>query len=163
MIRIRPDPAPAASVQILVKRLPMARATLIRTIKAAVAAAAGVLGHAEPEVSVVVVGDQRMRRLNREFHAADETTDVLAFPLEDAHGGAFGEIVVCAPEAVRQARYRGLDPAVELVLYVVHGVLHLLGEDDHRPAEARRMRRLERTAMATLGMSLPEAHLDELK
>lgn len=135
-----------------------------RTVLVAAAEAATPRGR---RWSLVVVGDQRMRRLNREFHAADETTDVLAFPLErgGAHAtdGVDGEIIVCAPYARREARQRGLPFATELALYAVHGILHLLGEDDHDPNEARRMRRRERAILARVGLELPRQHLEELK
>lgn len=114
--------------------------------------------------SLVVVGDRRMRRLNRDFHAADETTDVLAFELDRWSADGFdGEVVVCAPYARREARSRGLAFATELALYAVHGILHLLGEDDHEPERARRMRRRERRILARVGIALPVGHLDELK
>jgi probable rRNA maturation factor len=128
------------------------------------AALAATAGRKALRLSIVVVGDRRMRRLNRDFHAVDETTDVLAFPLETtAPGGVDGEVIVCAPVARREARARGLPFATELTLYVVHGVLHLLGEDDAAPADARRMRRLERATLARLGIALPKSHLAELK
>lgn len=114
--------------------------------------------------SLVVVGDRRMRRLNREFHEVDETTDVLAFPFDRGVGdGVDGEIIVCAPYARREARSRGLPFATELALYAVHGILHCLGEDDHEPAAARRMRRRERDVLARVGVKLPIDHLAELK
>ncbi|MBL8768813.1 MAG: rRNA maturation RNase YbeY [Planctomycetes bacterium] len=116
--------------------------------------------------SLVVVGDRRMRRLNREFHATDETTDVLAFPLDRLDGDEHavdGEVIVCAPYARREARSRGLQFGTELALYAVHGILHLLGEDDHAPAAARRMRVRERAILAKVGVALPRGHLDELK
>ena len=80
-----------------------------------------------------------MRRLNREFHDADEITDVLAFPLDEGarERGPEGEVIVCVPQAYREARARGLPPLTELLLYVVHGSLHLLGEDDHDARAAR--------------------------
>ncbi|MBK6939774.1 MAG: rRNA maturation RNase YbeY [Planctomycetes bacterium] len=114
--------------------------------------------------SLVVVGDRRMRRLNREFHAVDETTDVLAFELERWSTDGFdGEVIVCAPYARREARSRGLAFTTELALYAVHGILHLLGEDDHEPERARRMRRRERQILARVRIELPPHHLDELK
>ena len=101
-----------------------------------------------------------MRRLNREYHGVDATTDVLAFPLEGPSGPS-GEIVVCAACAVRRARSRGLSPVTELLLYVVHGTLHLLGERDSCREGASRMRYLERAALGNVGHALPEEHLDE--
>lgn len=103
-----------------------------------------------------------MRRLNRDFHDADRTTDVLAFPFDEGPDGVHGELILCAPEARRQAARRGLPFLTELLLYAVHGTLHLLGEEDHVPARARRMRRLERRALEALGYPLPPDHLQEV-
>ncbi len=108
-----------------------------------------------------------MRRVNRDFHSADVTTDVLAFALDDGgskrHGGGLeGEIIVCAPFARREARARAIPWSAELVLYVVHGALHLMGEDDRTVRAARRMRRLERGVLGRLGFALPDTHEDEI-
>lgn len=113
-------------------------------------------------VSVAVIGDHRMRRINRDYHHADETTDVLAFPDDDPSSGFLGEVLVCAPEAFRQADRRSLPPLTELLLYAVHGTLHLLGEEDHTPIFARRMRRLEMRILGMIGYPLPDRHLGEV-
>lgn len=147
----------------LVRLGPPARARLALQIVRAVEVAAAVVRRAVPWLSVAVVGDRRMRRLNRDFHAADRTTDVLAFPLGWRGAAVEGEVIACAPYARREAVSRGLDPRGELLLYVVHGTLHLLGEDDHDPDDARRMRALERAALRRLGYRLPASHLDENK
>jgi len=103
-------------------------------------------------LSLAIVDDRVMRRVNRDFHAADRATDVLAFPLGGGPGGAFdAEVVVSADTARREAAKRGVTPASELMLYVVHGVLHLLGEDDHDPADAARMHERSLSILAALG------------
>lgn len=93
------------------------------------------------DVSVVFVNDAKMRALNRDFHGVDRTTDVLSFPLAD--GGLLAEIVVCTDRAAVEARRRGLPVERELLLYVVHGALHIAGYDDHAVADRRRMRERE--------------------
>jgi probable rRNA maturation factor len=92
-------------------------------------------------VSLAVVDDETMRAVNRDYHDTDAATDVLAFPLGDAVApGAFtAEIVVSLDTAVREAQTRGVTCVSELLLYVVHGTLHMLGYDDHEADEARRM------------------------
>ena len=94
------------------------------------------------KLSVAVVGRDEMVDLNRRFTRRDEETDVLAFPLADdrtPEENVDGEIVVCAARAEREARLRGVEPEEELLLYVVHGAVHLLGYEDHSPAGRRRM------------------------
>lgn len=78
-------------------------------------------------VSVLLCGDGRMRRLNREFRKVDRPTDVLSFPAGEP--GFLGDVAIDVPYAARQARKRGhpLDREVQLLL--AHGVLHLLGHD----------------------------------
>lgn len=91
-------------------------------------------------LSLAVVSDATMRRVNREFHSCDEPTDVLAFAL--GAGGTDGfdaEVIVSLDTARREAAAHRVEPAAELMLYVVHGVLHLMGYDDHALADARRM------------------------
>jgi probable rRNA maturation factor len=100
------------------------------------------------ESSVEFVGERRMRALNAAHRGKDEVTDVLSFPLEGAgegHGWAaagaaagpprlLGDVVVCARQALRQARADSLPPALELAVLLVHGTLHLLGHDHETDA-----------------------------
>ena len=109
------------------------------------------------EISVAVVGDGEMRRLNRDYLAHDYTTDVLSFPLlRDARAGALaGEIIVCWPVALRTARALGWAPRWELVLYVVHGTLHLLGHDDKTSSAQRQMQAAEDSVFRALHLPIP--------
>jgi probable rRNA maturation factor len=106
---------------------------------------------AKGTVSVAVVGSGTMRRLHREFLGIDSPTDVLTFPL-GAPGGLLGEVIACAGVARREAAARGGRPADELLLYVVHGVLHLVGYDDVAPRDFARMHRREAALLAELGV-----------
>jgi probable rRNA maturation factor len=91
------------------------------------------------EVEIAIVGDGEMKVLNRRYHHVEGTTDVLSFDLSEPAGPLCAEIVVCADEAVRQAQRRRCRPQQELLLYVTHGLLHLLGYDDSTAGKARRM------------------------
>ena len=81
-------------------------------------------------------------------------TDVLTFELDhDSRGRVTaGEIVVCVPEARRQARRHGTRVQHELLLYVIHGLLHLVGHDDHDPIEYRRMHAAEDRILRKIGI-----------
>jgi rRNA maturation RNase YbeY len=93
-------------------------------------------------VGVVFVGSRRCRRINREWLGHDEVTDVITFPLGE--GGALeGEVYVNLDRARTQARDYGVPEQMEVARLVAHGVLHLAGHDDRRPADARRMRAAE--------------------
>ncbi len=78
-------------------------------------------------VSVLLCGDARMRRLNREFRKIDRPTDVLSFPAGDPV--FLGDVAIDVPYAARQAGRRGHSLDREVQLLLAHGVLHLLGHD----------------------------------
>lgn len=79
-----------------------------------------------------------MRCINRRYLGHDYVTDVITFDLEGA-----AELIICPQEARRNARAYKADLHQELVLYVVHGLLHLAGYDDHTEADIKRMRMQE--------------------
>jgi probable rRNA maturation factor len=90
-------------------------------------------------LSVVLVNDREMARLNQQFHNTPGPTDVLTFD----YGDGQAEIIISVDHAFGRPR-----PARELALYLVHGILHLQGYDDHTPAQRRRMRAAERRLLA---------------
>lgn len=111
------------------------------------------LGIAQAAVDVVVVDDTAMAALHEEHCDLPGTTDVLTFDLRDDAAAALeGEIIVCKDEAARQARQRGHEVRVELLLYAVHGLLHLLGEDDHDEAGYQRMHQREDALLTAVGV-----------
>ncbi len=96
-----------------------------------------------------------MRALHRAHLGIDAPTDVLAFDLRDdpAAPAVEGEVVVSGETAARQAPRFGVTPARELLRYVAHGVLHLVGHDDHDAAGRRRMRRAENRVLARIRLA----------
>jgi probable rRNA maturation factor len=106
-------------------------------------------GHASAQLSLILVGNTRMRRLNRTYRQRDYVTDVLAFPMQDASQSpqAFvGDVVICVPMALSQAARFGNTPDEELLRLLIHGTLHLLGYDhETTEREAQRMKRKEQT------------------
>lgn len=94
-------------------------------------------------LGICVVDAREMARLNETFLRHRGATDVIAFDYSESKVTLHGEIFLCIDEAVAQARrFRTTWPS-ELVRYLVHGVLHLLGHDDARRAARRRMKREE--------------------
>ena len=106
------------------------------------------------ELSVALIGDRRMSALHQEFMGIAGTTDVLSFPLEaDARGRVIsGEVVVCVPQARRQAKIRKTAAKHELLLYAVHGMLHLPGHDDRTDRAYHAMHAAEDELMMKLGV-----------
>ena len=100
--------------------------------------ACGHLGRSVERVCVQVVDDAAMIELHRQWHDLDTTTDVLTFE-STTKGPIDVDIAVCVDEARRQADGRGHDWQDELLLYVLHGLLHCCGHDDHDPADQARM------------------------
>jgi rRNA maturation RNase YbeY len=112
------------------------------------------VGEGSAELGIMFVGDQRMRGLNRRYRGKDRTTDVLAFATREAlysSAELLGDVVIAVPTAARQAKQgqRSLDE--ELMVLLVHGILHLCGYDHERSEkEARRMNRRERMILRSL-------------
>lgn len=103
-------------------------------------------------VDIAIVDDARMAQLHERHTGVAGTTDVLTFDLSDAPAAAIeAELVICADEAARQGAARGHDARLELLLYCVHGLLHLLGHDDHDPDAARRMHAREDELLMAAG------------
>lgn len=100
-------------------------------------------------VTIVFTDDAGIRALNARFRDRDRATDVLAFPLHenDEAGVYLGDVVISLQRAQEQAPRFGNDPEAELARLLVHGLLHLLGYDHHRPADGRRMKVAERRAL----------------
>ena len=107
---------------------------LRRTLRLALRA----LGVWDHELSVTLVDDAAIRRLNARYRGVRRRTDVLAFPL----GGpalVLGEAIISVETAQRQARAGGHTLGEELDLLGCHACLHLVGYDDREPLEARLM------------------------
>ncbi len=82
---------------------------------------------ARGDVTVALIGDAAMRRLNRQFRDADYATDVLSFPADEP--GQLGDIAIATGVAARQARREGHSDRIEWRVLALHGLLHLLGYD----------------------------------
>jgi probable rRNA maturation factor len=125
---------------------------LERVVRRAVAA----VGAEAAGITVLVVDDRRIAALHDRWMGIPGPTDVLTFDLSTGAGaGLAGDIVASAETARRVARELGWQARHELAYYVVHGLLHLAGEDDGTPGERRRMRRRERAVMAAVGLPAP--------
>ena len=109
------------------------------------------------DVAVALVGDRKMRELNRRFRAIDQVTDVLSFPagrptapVGSGEARFLGDIVIATGRAARQARAAGLTEQQEWRRLALHGLLHVLGYDHER--DDGRMRRLERRLRRRSGL-----------
>jgi len=101
------------------------------------------------ELSVALVEDAEMARLNSRYRGRRGATDVLSFSLEEGphsrhRGGLLGDVVIAVEVARRRARSRHRSLDEESARLLIHGILHLVGHDHEREADARRMRAEER-------------------
>ena len=119
------------------------------------------LDEADAELTISLVDDVEIRRLNRDYRRKDRPTDVLAFAMREGprvtgDESQLGDVVISLDTAARQAARRGAPLGDEVATLLIHGVLHLLGYDHERSAvEARRMKRKERELRASLAHSPP--------
>ncbi len=108
------------------------------------------------EVGIIIAEDSYLHRLNKEHRAIDSTTDVLSFCYrdqaeEEQPGGAefpLGDIYISQDRALEQAEAAGHDLEQELLILVLHGMLHLLGYDHGKKEEAKLMREKEKDLLA---------------
>jgi probable rRNA maturation factor len=122
-----------------------------RKIKALVMAIAGRFSMSEGQISIAIVDDEQIVKVNEQFLNHDYVTDVISFDLSDADGQAQFELVVNGQMAQRQSQERGHEPTTELALYITHGLLHNLGFDDSDAAHAKQMHRMEDEILMSLG------------
>ena len=104
------------------------------------------VGDNRATLSIVLVDDTAIAKFNAQYHNTPGPTDILSFD----YGEGQGELIVSVEQAIAQAERFRSTPARELVLYVVHGILHLHGHDDRKPLDRLRMRAAERRLLANL-------------
>ncbi len=127
----------------------------VPAIKAVVKTVLKNLNVKQSELSIVFVSYQKIRALNIQYLKRHHTTDVLAFDLRDAdqmkRSHIMGDVFISADAATKQSKEFNTNPAYELTLYVVHGILHLQGYDDHIKEDILKMRKKEAALMKILG------------
>lgn len=108
-------------------------------------------GLPDATISIAVVDNETIRKLNRQFFNRNDATDVISFDLSEDDGAITFEVVVNGPCAIKQAKLRGHEAESELALYVLHGLLHNLGFDDSPGRQARKMRNTEGLILKQFG------------
>lgn len=140
--------------------LPALRAHATEAIEAALAVAP-IKPFPGAELSLLLTDDRRIRIVNRDWRGFDKATNVLSFPAAPADRIAaspvLGDIVIAYETVAREAETEGKSVADHFSHLVIHGLLHLLGEDHETEAEAQRMEGLEVAALARLGIADPYA------
>ncbi len=124
---------------------------LIRGTRRMLAAA----GVPRASLSIALVGDRRMRRLNRMHRGKDRATDVLSFGGSNGPEGLLGDVVISLDRAARQAAAYDATLDAEVRRLLIHGVAHLRGHDHVTAREAAKMLRLERRLARAIGLRWP--------
>jgi probable rRNA maturation factor len=110
---------------------------------------------ASAEISLAIIDDATIHQINRQYLDHDYATDVLSFVLEQEGDHLVGEIVASAETAQAVSTEYGWNAETELLLYVIHGTLHLVGYEDATEDDRAEMRRLETHHLARLGVTAP--------
>ncbi len=123
-------------------------------------------GPARAQLGLVIVGDEAIHELNRDFRGVDSPTDVLSFPLlepgqqpteadidHDTGEVLLGDIVISLPTAERQAAEYGHSLCREVAYLAVHGALHLMGMDHETEEQRESMRLVEEAVLGAMGLT----------
>lgn len=113
---------------------------------------------ANDELTVRLVTQDESQSLNRDYRGKDKPTNVLSFPFEAPPGldiPLLGDLVICHGIVLQEALQQHKPLADHYAHMVVHGILHLLGYDHMKEAEAEAMEALERDILASLGITDP--------
>ena len=111
-------------------------------------------GYQNGMMEITVIDDKTIHELNVEYLGHDYPTDVLAFELDrdEANRLLEGNVIVSDETALDRSSDYGWSAENELLLYIVHGTLHLVGYDDHAPEDEQLMRAKEREYLALAGI-----------
>jgi probable rRNA maturation factor len=144
-----------------------------RFLKKTVQALLAELKISEAELGIHLVGKKEMARVNWQFLRHEGSTDVITFDHRDCQLPISnrqletrnwkleiqGELFICVDDAISQAKEFGTTWQAEIIRYTIHGVLHLLGYDDLRPALRRKMKREENRLVRRLAQRFSFAQL----
>ncbi len=132
--------------------------SLVERAVSAALVEAGVAPDGDAELSCLFCDDDAIRALNSQWRGQDKPTNVLSFPTEGPGAEVMlGDIAIAYGTVAREAEAEGKRIEDHLAHLVIHGTLHLLGEDHEVEGEAEAMEALETRAMARLGLPDPYA------
>ena len=132
----------------------------VRTVCEQILAGSGIRSG---RINVVLVDSDTIQQYNRDFLQHDYPTDAISFPLDDRRDEGYleGEVLACTEIAKTRASEFSWTAEEELMLYIVHGMLHLVGFDDTAPEQRAIMQEKERSYLAMLGIQVPHWNWDD--
>jgi len=120
-------------------------------------------------VSILLVENEEIQRINREYRNKDCVTDVLSFPMLEMKDGQFtvkpdeldmedgklflGDIVISVPKAIEQAKEYGHGNEREIAFLTLHGLMHLLGYDHKNPQSSEIMENKQEQILSEIGLT----------
>ena len=113
------------------------------------------------EVSIVIISDQKMRKMNKMYRGEDCITDVLSFSEGDAsvrvpgNSNFLGEIFISYPQVRRQAKENKNSIIEEISILLIHGLAHLMGFEHNTPQKKKQMIRIEQKVLRKLELRSP--------
>ena len=117
------------------------------------------------QLSIRVVNEQEITQLNEKYRKKNQSTNVLSFPYEPLPGvnvPLLGDVVICAGVVAQQAKQQGKSAEQHWAHMVIHGLLHLLGYDHIKHADADEMETLEINILSKLGFTNPYGETNTL-
>ena len=115
--------------------------------------ASRLLNLSSKKISLILCDNNFIKKLNRRYFKKYKSTDVISFPLEDAlEPNYLGEVVVSVEEALRASAKLDLEWKSELLLYMIHGILHLTGYKDRTKRQKEKMRSKEEEIIKKLSL-----------
>lgn len=105
------------------------------------------------EISIHFVSEKKISELHSQYFDDPTPTDCITFPIDSAAESGYrilGDVFVCPKTAIHYAWLHDLDPYAETTLYIVHGILHLIGYDDIHKKDKMEMRKAEKRHMQFL-------------
>ena len=112
----------------------------------------------DAELTIRIVDEAEIERLNNNYRNTEGATNVLSFPFDSPPGvdlPLLGDIVICAPVVRREANEQSKSVTSHWAHMVVHGALHLLGFDHEQAVEAQEMEAMEARILADFGFDNP--------
>lgn len=147
----------SSAQRVLVQSASRAYSTHVPSVRKVANRVVGMLFGPQVQVGIRLMDEEEMAELNRTYRGKRGPTDVLSFDSEDPDYA--GDLALCVPVALRQARELGHPPSVELAVLTVHGMVHLYGLDHERShAEAVHQAEVEMGLLSMVG-TRPEAAL----
>ena len=114
-------------------------------------------GWTHGDISIALMNDLEIRELNNKHLSHDYATDVISFDLSSGDDFLEGEIIASIETADREAQDHGWQGDDELLLYVIHGMLHIIGLRDKKTKETKAMREAERHYLKQFDLSSKES------